>query len=392
MVINIQPDEGISLSFEAKVPGPVVRLGAVNMNFEYSDYFGTTPSTGYETLIYDCMMGDPTLFQRADMVEAAWTVVQPILDVWKALPQRDFPNYAAGTWGPAQADQLLQTRRPRMARSDASQERATAHRRSSSSRAACRLNRSDRKFSRVSIDPSNQAGRSTAPFCYNSVTQMDFDHLVTFFEIAKQGSFSRAGQKLYRSQPAVSAQIRQLEQEYGQKLFDRVGKSVRLTVAGETLLEYACRLLTLRNESLRAVADQASTPRGTLAVGANEATCLYVLPDIFAEYSRRFPSVQISIYRNFSHKVLEKVEDGTVDVGIVTLPVKSPSLKVHPIFRDRLMLMVSPDESSGCLQERAHCGHRRAAVDFSEDRLHAPGARQAVSPVPFAPADNHGAP
>ncbi len=107
LVINIQPDEGISLSFEAKVPGPVVRLGAVNMNFEYSDYFGTTPSTGYETLIYDCMMGDPTLFQRADMVEAAWTVVQPILDVWKALPQRDFPNYAAGTWGPAQADQLL---------------------------------------------------------------------------------------------------------------------------------------------------------------------------------------------------------------------------------------------------------------------------------------------
>jgi DNA-binding transcriptional LysR family regulator len=171
---------------------------------------------------------------------------------------------------------------------------------------------------------------------------MDFDHLITFLEIAKQGSFSRAGQKLYRSQPAVSAQIRQLEQEYGQKLFDRVGKSVRLTVAGETLLEYAGRLLTLRNESLRAVADQASTPRGSLAIGANEATCLYVLPEIFAEYTRRFPAVQISIYRNFSHKVLEKIEDGTVDVGIVTLPVKSPSLKVHSIFRDRLVLMVSP--------------------------------------------------
>jgi DNA-binding transcriptional LysR family regulator len=171
---------------------------------------------------------------------------------------------------------------------------------------------------------------------------MDFDHLITFLEISKQGSFSRAGQKLYRSQPAVSAQIRQLEQEYGQKLFDRVGKSVRLTLAGETLLEYASRLLTLRNESLRAVADQASTPRGTLAIGANEATCLYVLPEIFGEYSRRFPNVQISIYRNFSHKVLEKIEDGTVDVGIVTLPVKSPSLKVHSIFRDRLMLMVDP--------------------------------------------------
>jgi DNA-binding transcriptional LysR family regulator len=170
---------------------------------------------------------------------------------------------------------------------------------------------------------------------------MDFDHLITFVEIAKQGSFSRAGQKLFRSQPAVSAQIRQLEQEYGQKLFDRVGKSVQLTAAGDVLLEYAGKLLTLRNESLRAVADQASTPRGTLAVGANEATCLYVLPDIFAQYNQRYPHVQISIYRNFSHKVIEKIEDGTVDVGIVTMPVKSPSLRVHSIFRDRIMLMTN---------------------------------------------------
>ena len=219
---------------------------------------------------------------------------------------------------------------------------------------------------------------------------MDFDHLITFLEIAKQGSFSRAGQKLYRSQPAVSAQIRQLEQEYGQKLFDRVGKSVRLTVAGETLLEYAGRLLTLRNESLRAVADQASTPRGTLAIGANEATCLYVLPDIFAEYNRSFPAVQISIYRNFSHKVLEKVEDGTVDVGIVTLPVKSPSLKVHSIFRDRLMLMVSPKNPLAAYKTVSHHRYRRAAADFSEDRFHAAGARQAVSAVSFAPADHDG--
>jgi glucose-6-phosphate 1-dehydrogenase len=107
LVINIAPTEGICLNFEAKVPGPVVRLGAVNMDFQYSDYFGTTPSTGYETLLYDCMMGDPTLFQRADMVEAGWAVVQPILDVWKALPARDFPNYPAGSWGPPQADDLL---------------------------------------------------------------------------------------------------------------------------------------------------------------------------------------------------------------------------------------------------------------------------------------------
>ncbi len=170
---------------------------------------------------------------------------------------------------------------------------------------------------------------------------MDFDQLITFVEVAKQGNFSRAGQKVFRSQSAVSAQIRQLEQDYGEKLLDRVGKAVRLTPAGETLLEYAQRLLTLRGESQRAVADHGSTPRGVLAIGANEATCLYVLPDHFAEYQRLYPGVQISIYRNFSRKILEKVEDGSIDVGIVTLPIKSPSLKIHSIFRDRLVLVAS---------------------------------------------------
>ncbi len=107
LVLRLQPDEGISLSFGAKMPGAVMRLGSVDMDFEYEDYFGTTPSTGYERLLYDCMLGDATLFQRADMVEAGWEIVEPILDVWKALPPRQFPNYAAGTWGPKEADELL---------------------------------------------------------------------------------------------------------------------------------------------------------------------------------------------------------------------------------------------------------------------------------------------
>jgi glucose-6-phosphate 1-dehydrogenase len=108
LVIHIQPDEGISLRFGAKIPGPIMRLGPVEMDFNYTDYFGTTPSTGYERLLYDCMTGDATLFQRADMVEAGWRVIEPILDVWKALPPRSFPNYAAGSWGPKEADELLQ--------------------------------------------------------------------------------------------------------------------------------------------------------------------------------------------------------------------------------------------------------------------------------------------
>ncbi len=108
LVIHVQPDEGISMHFGAKVPGPIVRLGEVDMDFNYVDYFGKTTNTGYERLIYDCMLGDATLFQRADMVEAAWGVVNPIIDVWSALPARNFPNYAAGTWGPKEADELLE--------------------------------------------------------------------------------------------------------------------------------------------------------------------------------------------------------------------------------------------------------------------------------------------
>jgi DNA-binding transcriptional LysR family regulator len=189
---------------------------------------------------------------------------------------------------------------------------------------------------------------------------MDFDQLVTFVEVARQGSFSRAGQKLFRSQPAVSAHVRQLEEQYGQRLLDRAGKSVRLTPAGEVLFEYAERLIRLREESLRAVGDQADMPRGVLSIGANEATCLYVLPEVFAEYHRLYPQVQITIYRNFSRKILQRVEDGTIDVGIVTLPARSQSLRVHSIYRDRLMLMVS---SRNALSERKTVTVAEAAAE-----------------------------
>ncbi|MGD9563802.1 MAG: glucose-6-phosphate dehydrogenase [Pyrinomonadaceae bacterium] len=106
--IHIQPDEGITLHFGAKIPGPIVKMGAVDMDFNYVDHFGEQIATGYERLLYDCMIGDATLFQRADMVEASWRIVTPILDVWNAIPARDFPNYAAGSWGPAEGDVLLE--------------------------------------------------------------------------------------------------------------------------------------------------------------------------------------------------------------------------------------------------------------------------------------------
>jgi DNA-binding transcriptional LysR family regulator len=170
---------------------------------------------------------------------------------------------------------------------------------------------------------------------------MDFDQLATFVYVAKLKSFSRAGQKVFRSQSAVSAQIRQLEQAYRAKLLDRSAKSVELTPAGEVLFEYAERLLRLRDESIQGVADRGNVVQGTVMFGANEATCLYLLPDIFAEFQRRYPLVHISIYRNFSHKILQRIEDGTIDVGIVTLPIKALNTKVHHIYRDRLRFMVS---------------------------------------------------
>ena len=107
MILRIQPDEGIALEFAAKRPGPSVKLDTVSMDFAYSKYFKTACNTGYETLIYDCMIGDATLFQRADNIETGWRVVQPILDAWAKTPPRDFPNYAAGSSGPAAADELL---------------------------------------------------------------------------------------------------------------------------------------------------------------------------------------------------------------------------------------------------------------------------------------------
>jgi glucose-6-phosphate 1-dehydrogenase len=107
LVFHIQPDEGITFQVRAKVPGPTIATKAVHMDFDYSQFGGQVPTTGYEKLLYDCMVGDATLFHRTDMVEAAWTAAQPILDAWAEHPPDDFPNYAAGEWGPAAADALM---------------------------------------------------------------------------------------------------------------------------------------------------------------------------------------------------------------------------------------------------------------------------------------------
>jgi glucose-6-phosphate 1-dehydrogenase len=107
LVIGVEPTEGIALQFNTKVPGPSIRIDGVEMKFRYKDYFKAEPATGYETLIYDCMIGDNILFQRADSVEAGWKAVQPFLDAWKTAGAKGLQSYKAGSEGPADADELL---------------------------------------------------------------------------------------------------------------------------------------------------------------------------------------------------------------------------------------------------------------------------------------------
>ncbi len=112
LMFHIQPDQGIELRFHAKTPGPAMFLQKVNMRFDYREAFEASRGTGYEVLIYNCMIGDATLFSRTDLVEAAWRIAQPMLDAWAATPPHDFPNYPAGSWGPKAAYDLHGPRRP----------------------------------------------------------------------------------------------------------------------------------------------------------------------------------------------------------------------------------------------------------------------------------------
>ena len=171
---------------------------------------------------------------------------------------------------------------------------------------------------------------------------MNLDQIRNFYEVAVHKSFTLAAEKLYRTQPAISTQVRILEEELGEKLFDRIGKRVCLTQAGEILLPYAERLLNLHDEAKLAITELNATPKGKILIGANEATCIYVLPQIFALFKEKYPEVQISIYRNFSKKVVDKISDNQLDFGIVTLPVANRDLNVVPIAEDELWLITSP--------------------------------------------------
>jgi len=171
---------------------------------------------------------------------------------------------------------------------------------------------------------------------------MDFDQLETFLEVARHASFSRAAEKRFRTQPAISAQIRSLEEEVGARLFDRSGGRVSLTAAGKEFQKYVEETLEARKQMVTHLAEMEHVPRGEIVVGANEGTCLYVLPEVFAEFKKQYGGVAVSIKSAESTKTLESIIDNSVDFGVVSLPVSDNRLTVVPIHRDELVVIAAP--------------------------------------------------
>ena len=168
---------------------------------------------------------------------------------------------------------------------------------------------------------------------------MDFENLRTFLEVARLKSFSRAAQKLLRTQPAISAQIRTLEQEVGARLFDRDGGKVTFTAAGRLFEPFAEYCVERQKHILLAIAEQERSPRGELSISANEATHLYVLPRVFAQFRRQYPRVMLSVVRAERLRTIESVLSREVDFGIVSMPVRDARLTVELIHRDELGLV-----------------------------------------------------
>jgi len=171
---------------------------------------------------------------------------------------------------------------------------------------------------------------------------MDFDQLEIFLEVARLSSFSRAAEKRFRTQPAISSQIRALEEEVGARLLDRSGGRVSLTAAGKLFFKYAEETLEQRKAMLIGIAETERVPRGEIVVGANEGTCLHILPEVFAQFKRDYPNVAVSIKRADYAKILESIIENTVDFGIVSLPVNDNRLQAQLIHRDELVAITPP--------------------------------------------------
>ncbi len=169
---------------------------------------------------------------------------------------------------------------------------------------------------------------------------MDLDQLHTFLEIVRLKSFSKAALTCYRTQPAISAQIRQLELDVNTSLFERLGTRIQLTQAGRIFAEYAEQILDLRRQAQNSINELERVPRGELIIAANEATCIYVLPRVFFEYKKQFPNVQLLVDRSYGKHVVEAVLDNLADFGFSQLPVQEKKLQVVQVHSDEIKLLV----------------------------------------------------
>jgi DNA-binding transcriptional LysR family regulator len=168
---------------------------------------------------------------------------------------------------------------------------------------------------------------------------MDFDQLHTFLEIVRLKSFSKAAQTCYRTQPAISAQVRQLEQELNTALFERFGSRISLTTAGKIFADYAAQMLDQRRQAQDAINELERNPRGELVIAANEATCIYVLPQVFSEYKDLFPSVQLQVNRSYGGRIVDAVMENIADFGLTQLPVEEKRVQVADIYKDEIRLI-----------------------------------------------------
>ncbi|MGH9661019.1 MAG: LysR substrate-binding domain-containing protein [Bryobacteraceae bacterium] len=169
---------------------------------------------------------------------------------------------------------------------------------------------------------------------------MDLDQLHTFLEIVRLKSFSKAAQTCFRTQPAISAQVRQLEQELRTQLFDRFGSRITLTTAGRIFADYAEQILELRRRAQDTINELDLNPKGELVIAANEATCIHVLPQVFADYRQQFPAVHLLVDRSYGSRVVEAVMENIADFGFTQLPVGEKKLQVVSIHRDEIRLIV----------------------------------------------------
>jgi DNA-binding transcriptional LysR family regulator len=170
---------------------------------------------------------------------------------------------------------------------------------------------------------------------------MDIFDLQTFRTVAREGSFSRAAQKLGRTQPAVSQAIRKLEQELDEPLLDRSSRDGTLTDAGKILLEYAERMLNLRQEAQNALVELREKHRGRLLLAANEFTCLYLLP-VLNRFRQLHPMIQIAVQRSLASRIPDELLRHNVELGVLSFRPEDPLLHSIVVHRDELAFLVHP--------------------------------------------------